>query len=359
MRATSETRAGFALPAVVLTITLLTVALVAAFSTIGGERRVNENQKAQLTALALSETGLEQFLVNRVAMGFSNVVPAPYESTRVTLPEGYADVVLQQVRPALDSTMKPLYVVRSHGVETRRSLRAWVPHAEHTVSQLAFWESTPIVVFAGWTSLTGLQENGGSGTLSGSDACAVKTAVAGVAVPSVPGYSQNGGSPVPTGNPPILSLGTVQQMASLVKINWSGIVNGTAVTPDVDLARDPWPSFADPSYWPVIIARGDLSLPGSGRGTLIVSGDLTISGSLRWDGVILVGNSLRSNGNNTVEGATISGLNVKLGGAPPVGSVGNGTKTYRYNSCDVDNAMQRFRGLKTLPNTWADNWSTY
>lgn len=351
-------RRGFALPTAVLAIALITVAVAAAFTTLGGERRVNDNSKAQLAALALSETGLQLFMTNRTAMGFTTAPPAAYESTRVTMPTGYADVVLQLVRPALDTTMKPLYIVRSHGVQTQR-LQAWVPRAEHTVSQFAYWEDNPMQVLAGWLSLSGLQKNGAAGTLSGADGCGAKSAVAGVAVPTVPGYSQNGGSPVPTGSPPIKDMGPASSMAGQVRINWRSIVNGNAVIPDVSIPGDAWPSFSDPSYWPVIMARGDFTLPGSGRGTLIVTGNLTVSGSSSWDGVVLVGGTVTSSGNNDVEGATVSGLNVKLGQTVPVSDVGNGTKTFLYNSCNVDAAMQKFRGLKALPNTWADNWATY
>ena len=97
-----------------------------------------------------------------------------------------------------------------------------------------------------------------------------------------------------------------------------------------------------------------------GRGILIATGDLTISGSELWQGVVLVGGKLTSNGNNTVSGATISGLNVKLGMSVPMSDVGNGTKTFQYNSCHIASAMQAFGGsLHILENTWLDNWAAY
>ncbi len=73
-----------------------------------------------------------------------------------------------------------------------------------------------------WTSLTGLSKKGGSGTISGVDACGAAAPVAGVAVAS-PGYSQNGGSSVPSGSPNIANLGTPAQAAAAIKIDWAGI----------------------------------------------------------------------------------------------------------------------------------------
>ena len=40
---------------------------------------------------------------------------------------------------------------------------------------------------------------------------------------------------------------------------------------------------------------------------------MTISGALQWDGIILVGGTLTSNGNNSVNVAVVTGLNVLIG----------------------------------------------
>jgi hypothetical protein len=123
-----------------------------------------------------------------------------------------------------------------------------------------------------------------------------------------------------------------------------------------------WPSsttFAN--SWPVIYVdqAGTFSLPSDGRGTLIVKNDMTISGSKSWNGIILVGGALTSNGNNTVLGAVVTGLNTVLGQSVSDSDIGNGTKTYRYDSCNVANAASKFGGLVPLRNTSADNWTTY
>jgi hypothetical protein len=57
---------------------------------------------------------------------------------------------------------------------------------------------------------------------------------------------------------------------------------------------------------------------------------------------VLVGNNVTSNGNDGVDGATITGLNVKLGAILPEQDVGNGTKRFNYNSCTVARALSRY-----------------
>ena len=96
---------------------------------------------------------------------------------------------------------------------------------------------------------------------------------------------------------------------------------------------------------------------------LIVDGDLTISGSNQWDGVIMVGGILTSNGNNVSEGATLSGLNALTGTRPSPSSAddatANGQKAYTYNSCSVSKATRAMARYTMMSNTWMDNVSGY
>lgn len=349
---------GLALPMAIFAVALLSALIAGALTVVSAERRSTDSAEATVRAASVAQAGLQQFMLNRTtSFGFTASPPAVYESTRVAMADGYADVVLQRVRAAAAGQMA-IYVVRSTGTDTNARL-ANVPQATRIVAQYVRWSVGSMNVQAGWTSLTGLTKNGGSGTLSGTDACGDSTAKAGVGVPASPGYSQNGGSSVPSGSPPILNLGTQAQAMDAVNIDWNGIVNGGAITPTYTLPPDAWPSFPTGS-WPVIyVDQANYTLPGNGRGTLIVRGNLTISGARSWDGIILVGGTLTSNGNNTVQGAVISGLNVMLGETVGVSDVGNGTKTYGYNSCNVASALANFSGLQTVPNAWVDNWTSY
>jgi hypothetical protein len=203
-----------------------------------------------------------------------------------------------------------------------------------------------------------VQVSGAAGNLTGADGCSRVAPVAGVAVPTNPGYVGPVGSV--TGNPPVLNLGTQQQAIQATKIDWDGIVNKHALQPDDTIPLKSWSSinFA-PGNWPVIMVIGNFSLPGTGQGTLIVTGNLAISGSNMWRGVILVGGNVTSNGNNTVEGAVVSGLNVQFGQSLPMAALGNGNLTYQYNSCNVASAMAKQGKLVPYTNAWVENWPTY
>jgi hypothetical protein len=311
-----------------------------------------------MEAYAVAESGLERFLANRAALGFTSTPAGVYESTRVTVQGGYADVVLQRLRPAVGNA-PATYVVRSRGV-TVVPVQSGVPRAERVVARLATWTVGGMDARAALVGLGGIAKVSSGGTLSGVDNCGVTASVAGVAVPTVPGYTQTGGSSVPTGSPPILILGaTTPLAASAITMDWAGIASGTAITPDVRIPGQSWPSFGSPTYWPVILVTGNFTLPSNGRGTLIVTGNLTISAGRTWNGVILVGGAIIATGNLQANGAAVAGLNAKLGQAVPVTTISSGSKRFRYHSCNITSALGRFGGLSGLPNAWLDNWPSY
>ncbi len=62
----------------------------------------------------------------------------------------------------------------------------------------------------------------------------------------------------------------------------------------------------------------------------------------------------------------VSGLNILLSNDPAAAqatigqnSLGRGTKSINYNSCNVARALSRFGGLSVIANAWMDNWASY
>jgi len=348
-------REGFAIPVALMVIGFLSISLMGAFTRVDNEFRVSTNRSKQVDAYALAETGLQRFVVTRGELGLTANPPIAAESARITLPGGFADVILQRVRPEIGND-PPLYLIRSRGTTTPPALAGMRP-AQHTVAQYVAWRPATMKVIGGWVSFGGLRKNGSAGTISGEDGCSQKANVAGVGVPD--GMWNSSGGFQPDGTPPVRYMGTQDDMVDEMPIDWAGMVAQTAITPDIIIPGQSYPSArfnSDPNYWPVIYVDGNFSLPSNGRGTLIVTGNMTISGSNKWDGLILVGNALTSNGNNNVQGAVISGLNYLLGQSVNESDAGNGTKTYQYNSCNVESALGRFGSLALVENTWVDNW---
>jgi len=182
-------REGFGIPAAILVIAILSVSLAASFSLIISERRGVEDQRAQVSAFVLAEQGLETFFIKRDSLGFKTIPPGVREGPiRLYLNGGYADVELDRIRPPTGS-LSGMYIVRSRGTQTRGAVGG-TPAGVRTVAQYALWEPASIDVEAGWTAITGVNKNGASGSFLGKDACGDSAAVAGVAVPQVPGLNR-------------------------------------------------------------------------------------------------------------------------------------------------------------------------
>ena len=367
-----RSRRGFALPMAVLVIAVITAALAAAFMTTTAEIASNQAQKGTERAFAIAQNGLEQFLVRRSESGWCQYCGSPptttAESTKVASNGGYAWVVSRQVHPSSGTNDPAYYFITSTGVDTTTKLSGsgQTVYATHVVGIFAKWQVHVVNVLSGWTSLSGIHKNGTAGVISGVDQCGADTTLAGVTVPTG-GWSTNGGFS-PTGNPPVDSNQTSTQLAQQTMIDWQSILNGS-IPADVEIPPGSFPSstqFADTSYWPVIrIHTNGYSLPRAGRGIIIADSDFVINGSNMWNGILLVGGALTSNGNNTTAGATISGLNVILGDSAGSGvvtvdtSMAQGQKSYVYNSCNVARAGKGLQAYVAIPNSWVDNIALY
>ncbi|HJU75149.1 MAG TPA: hypothetical protein VJ717_15515 [Gemmatimonadaceae bacterium] len=354
-------RRGSALVISLVLLTVISAAVAGTFSMIASERQTLGDQEGESEAYDIARSALDRFLADPAGTwpAFNPPLWAGPDSIRINFSNGHAWVRVQRLQLTGNSQVA-LYSVRSRGVRTTyRSGNT--PAAERVVAQYARYNTGTLPALGAWTSLAGLQKTGTSGVITGNDGCAVLPPVAGVAVPTTPGYMQNGGALVPTGNPNILDMGSQAQANDMVGIDWAGIVNGTALPFDVVSPPAAWPNFANPNYWPIIYVDqiAEFTPPSDGRGLLIVRRDMRLNGSLRWDGIVLVGGALTSSGNNTVQGAVVTGLNLILGEAAAVSDLGNGSKTFQYNSCNIANAANRLRGLTPLRNTTVDNWPLY
>ncbi len=371
VQATPRPRRGMALAMVMVFLFALTVALAAGFLVNAGERRVDDDGLQSANVMAMAEGGLDRAMVDRAAIGLASPPVAP-ESVRVNVSGGTVDVIETQLRPAV-AGQPALYLIRSHAKRTQKTVGSEAS-AQETLTELAAWQIGTMNVQAGWSSLSGITKNGTSGTISGVDQCGAKPSLPAVSVPAVPGYV-GPTNPLAGSTPLVDTTGaTTAAAAAANPINWAGLVSGTALTPTYTVPPQSFPSaaqFSDTNFWPIIkivnpppappplATNVAWTLPYQGRGMLIVEGDMNISGSNMWSGIVLVGGTITSNGNNSVDGSTSSGLNVKLGYAVGMESVGNGTKHFQYNSCSVALATAAMGTMRAYSNTWSTSFPTY
>ena len=370
---TLRNRRGFALPMTIMVVVVLTAALTAAFVATASETTTNVAVRGQSRAFMLAQMGLERFLENPDSM---SVCPKCDTLRTTPVVDTYGKeidgdsvyITVTRIRHQSGRNIPAVYFIQARGVDKRSKLtgRLASVDAERSVGLYAQWNTNTVQVRSAWTSLTALEKNGTAGLLSGADQCGEGPTIAGTIAPKGE-FEHDGGSGWAEGNPPVDTSMTAAELAATMKIDWNAIINGNSMPADFTIPGDNFPSeawfAADTSRWPVIrIKANNYALPNGGRGIIIAEGDFVISGSNMWDGVVLIGGKLLSNGSNTVAGGTITGLNVLLPDAEKPGestlddgSTANGQKIYQYSSCKVARATKALERFRVLANTWADN----
>lgn len=371
-----------ALPMVIVILLVLGTSFAGGVWMARGERALDDAGKWSVVAQTYAETGLQRVISDRGALGLSGQ-PGASDSTRVAFSGGYYDVITTRLRQSSGTTIPAIYYLRSHATVTQRNV-AGSPNAEYTVTMIATWKNGHMAVQSALTGYNGTDKAGASGAISGVDSCPVASggtggSIAAVAVPTTaadggPGYD---GSTSPlTGTPLIQSLGATPTAAAAASpIDWVSIYNGTAFSADFvsDWQGNGFPSTAwftaNPTAFPVIFVQNgppnggnEFVLSSFGRGLLIVQDDIRLNGNTAgWDGILLVGGRIRTNGSNRVMGATVAGLNTIMGVTPQPNDVNdlNGTKAFLYNSCNVSSAAAGLGSLRVYKTTWANNFKTF
>jgi hypothetical protein len=350
---------GSVLMIVLVTLVGLTALAAAGMVMTETELRASENQEAGTSAFYAADAGVQEYLGTK-----------EYATTTDTFTYAAGTAIVQGEKLLdMPTTNGDQFLYRV------RSVSSYTPPeggtASRTVSRLAIYSDGSIVAKAAFASGSGLLKTGNAGTLSGVDQApsgnpdcpdSPKAPVAGVAVPPS-GYAQSGGGGglVPDGDPPVMEAPSSLDLLQSTGVPWDAIVNGGLLVPDYEIPGDSWPNFGSlpADEWPTVYVDGSITLgpEDSGRGTLIVRNNLDMDGNFDWEGIVMVGGYLTSNGFQTVEGATITGLNELLGETVPSSDLGNGNKEFFYDSCKMKTAMKKaFGGLSEVPGSWAERW---
>jgi len=343
---------GTALPLTILIVTIITLMLTSAFVRAQADRRMADSSGATVDALAVATSGMQRY------MGYydsAQVRPLDGDSLRINVTGGYADVVAHLVRVPVDSFQPHMYVIRSRG-RVIEPTRGQDPQATRTVAQFGTWFQGGITPVAAVTSLNRTQYTLQVDTdvvIDGNDGCAVAPATMGFR-----GASTSDLPGTPTGTPGWKIQDHWSVVAGEAGIDWNSIENGDVAADYTSIVN------GDMTYATYIIDGASVDLTDvTGTGLLIIINKLNTYGErFEWDGVILVGDDFDPETDTTiVRGLMVTGLDETIG----QGTVWSGfdrqdVNIYlSYNSCNVAQALARFRGFDPIRNARVDNWATY
>ncbi len=349
---------GFALALVVLALVGMTTLAMAGFLRSNTDYRITQNHRASIHAFNVADAARSEYL----GRGKLRTDTVTYSYS-----DGAADVWTEPLIAVDDSST--LYRIVSSGTHAAPEGGS----SSRRTSSVVIHKAVGFSVNAAITAPAGLLKNGNAGGVDGDDQATIADCpvggtedVAGLQVPPG-GFSQNGGKgkgggtpPGFSGNPPIDDTQSAADILLGLGIDWQGMLDGSFAQADFIVSQDGYPNFSSDvatDEWPLILIDSNsysVGNPESGRGTLVFQGDATLNGSFDWDGLILVGGQLTSNGIQHISGAVVAGLNLYLGQNPGATDLGNGNWDYAYHSCNVLNALKGIGWPVEEPHTWME-----
>jgi len=369
----ARARGGFALPAAIFSLVLLSALVAGALFVSTEELRSGRGDGADQRALAAAEWALDRAIL------------AWDPQRNITQPIGRTDTLMAIAGAPNDAVVVTATRVQRAAVwltatATRGGDGRGIP-ARHTVgaslrlvaagdlARAALTTPGPVLVDGGIIDGRDVTPVGYSAAM-----CAETDSVAGIAVPDASrvtcatcATSANSGV---FGTPPIDSSGFVdpafsvlvaETIAALVRRSQIDLPGGTliprpaAVNAVCDVADplnwgDPRASSACANWFPVIHVRGSVVLAAGavGQGILVADGSVRLEGTARFVGVVIAGADITVTG----PGAEIAGAAVAGATNSAALSTVTGGGAIRFGGCAVQRASMTAARLVRTPSRW-------
>lgn len=332
-------RGGFVLLLVVLMLFAISVAAATGYLVVSSEVTMAKYSGQGAEALSVARAGLQRFVSEQIGV--------VGDSVSYAIGDGVALITTRKV--AEEDSLTDVYYIRSEGsvidvfTPGTPALRVVGAYAYHHRRPLRHWATMMVSATAAYAQNTGGRIDGNDYNTASDCPGGNATDIAGAIARTTTGQLSGG---VLAGSPNGRQWsGGYAQMYDSVDIRWDVISDPTF---PVDFEGTPpnWASLPSDSF-PVIRVNGYFN-PGSswsGRGLLIVNGELDASSSFSWDGIILAG-SMDDIHEGTIRGLLVAGLD----GTNPYSTV-YWRGTIRYYSCYVYEANESLSYLELIDNT--------
>ncbi|MYE35389.1 MAG: hypothetical protein F4X23_11090 [Gemmatimonadales bacterium] len=333
---------GFALPSAMLTLLLVSLMAAGGFLLTWIDGQSARAFARSTEAFYVAESGLATALA-LAEMPNPSVPP-------LTLGVGTATV-----------SFEPLLELRRgetvYRVESRGQVASGDATFARSVGQL-LWVAGPPRVPGALVLVGSAGAIPPKGTISGLDAfgsaCPQQPSpIAGVAYWGGPAPAPDSALMI-SGSPTARSMPAGVSVTAETGIRWTELLADWGPRPDAVVPPDPWPSPGADSSYTRISGSGTLGPGSSGRGALVVEGDLTLDDGFAWRGLILVGGALLLNGDISIQGSVASGL---AGGVGVAADFGGHRVDLRFSACAVAAAAERLTApAAAIPGTWYEVW---
>lgn len=323
---------GFVLSLVIFAVAALSIAGTALFLVVQSEGAMADSGADTSAAYHLANAGLARY------MGENFGMPRP----EVTYEMGGGTVTVRATFIAAQSRTDDVYLITA-AAELRNRLSSRLS-TRREVSQFARLQRQPFTpTAAGIFAADDVKTR--NVTISGADACGVGPAIAGVGISGT-----NDVRGTISGSPPVM-FSPYPALVGGVGLGWE-TMNDPALPFDYEIPSEGWPNFlwgVPPDEYPTIRVDGNLNATWlrSGRGLLVVTGELNLGHAFSWDGVILAGSiRARTTARAQIRGVLLTGFDGQQSSLD--------LKEFQvdYDSCSVLAASQGIALLTPVSNTW-------
>jgi hypothetical protein len=335
-------RGGFVLVFVVMMLFAISVASATGYIVVNTEFDMARSSDEGAEALSVARAGLHRFVAEQLGVVGNDVSYAT----------GTGTAVVTARRLGVVDSDTDLYYIRSEGAVSniftpsspaRRTIGAYAYHHRRPLPNLGALVVTSASAGAGSSGVDGIVTGNDQ---NGNSDCAV-AAGAGPDIAGAIARTSTVSSGTLQGSPAGSTLGSYTAIYDSVGLRWD-VLSHPSFPVDFVNVQPNWATIPSDSFPVIRVTTTPFTGAGwDGRGVLIVTGELDVTSSFYWDGIILAG-AMDDIHEGHIDGLVVGGLNAQNPKSPVVFESGGWV---RYYSCTVWDANESLSYLELLADT--------
>lgn len=335
----SAERGGFVLVLVVMMLFAISVASATGYIVVNTEFDMARYSDEGAEALSVARAGLHRFAAEQLGV--------VGDSVSYAVGSGVALVTTRKL--AVVDADTDLYYAKSEG--TVANIFTPSSPARRVVGAYAYHHRRPLPALAALVVSSASAGAGSSGFVTGNNQNTSTDCTTAGTSPNITGAiartSTVSAGVTLQGSPPGRTFGSYSAIYDSVAVRWD-VLSHASFPVDYVNVQPNWASIPSDSFPVIRVTTTPFTGAGwNGRGVLIVTGELDVTSSFYWNGIVLAG-AMDDIHEGHINGIVVGGLNAQNPKSPVVFESGG---SVRYYSCYARDANESLSYLELLSDT--------